>query len=81
MLGVRGKMKPISNKISSVIIAPRREHSRKPDEARDRIVGLLGDKPRIELFARQKCDGWDVFGNEVKESITLPSETMGDKHL
>jgi N6-adenosine-specific RNA methylase IME4 len=42
-----------------------REHSRKPDEVRDRIVQLCGDLPRIELFARNKTDGWDVWGNEI----------------
>ena len=42
-----------------------REHSRKPDEVRDRIVELFGDIPRIELFARQTCEGWDCWGNEV----------------
>ncbi len=48
-----------------------REHSQKPDEVRSRIVDLCGDTPRIELFARQKFDGWDVYGNEVSESINL----------
>ena len=41
------------------------EHSRKPDEIRERIVKLCGDLPRIELFARQHEDGWDCWGNEV----------------
>ena len=41
------------------------EHSRKPDTVRKRIVELVGDLPRIELFAREKPDGWDVWGNEV----------------
>ena len=58
-------MKPVSNKVSSVIISERREHSRKPDEIRDKIVELFGDIPRIELFARQESPGWDVWGNEV----------------
>ena len=71
LMGIKGKMKPISNKVSSVVIAPRREHSRKPDEVRERIVELFGDLPRIELFARQKTEGWDVFGNEVEGSIEL----------
>ena len=31
----------------------------------DRIVELMGDLPRIELFARQHADGWDCWGNEV----------------
>ena len=46
-------------------IFPLREHSRKPDEIRDAIVELVGDLPRIELFARQRFDGWDAWGNEV----------------
>ena len=46
-------------------MSERREHSRKPDRIRADIVKLMGDVPRIELFARQKFDGWDVWGNEV----------------
>ena len=65
LMGVKGKMKPISNTVSSCIISPRREHSRKPDEVRERIVELFGDIPRIELFARQHAEGWDCWGNEV----------------
>lgn len=66
MLGTRGKvMKPISNCVSSVIISPRREHSRKPDEARDRIVELYGKIPRIELFAREKIRGWNSWGDQL----------------
>ena len=47
------------------------KHSQKPDEVRKRIVELMGDLPRIELFAREKTEGWDVFGNEVEGSIKL----------
>lgn len=65
LLGVRGRMKPISNAVSSVIIAPRQEHSRKPNEARQRIVQLFGDVLRIELFARASAPGWHVAGNGV----------------
>ena len=71
LMGIKGRMKPASNSVSSVVIAPRREHSKKPDEIRDRIVTLFGDIPRIELFARQKTDGWDVWGNEVESDISL----------
>lgn len=46
-----------------------REHSRKPDEFRDEIVKLVGDLPRIELFARQRVKGWDAWGNEVPDSM------------
>ena len=49
----------------------KRKHSQKPDDIRNRIVKLVGDLPRIELFARQKTEGWDVWGNEVLSDITL----------
>lgn len=71
LIGKKGKPKIIDNTISSVIISPRREHSRKPDEIHDKIVQLCGDVPRIELFARQAVAGWDVWGNEVNNSINL----------
>ena len=47
--------------------------SPKPQEARERIVQLMGDVPRIELFARQKTPGWDVGGNEVESDIEMES--------
>jgi site-specific DNA-methyltransferase (adenine-specific) len=61
----RGKVKPIRHNVRQLVEAIRYNHSQKPDEVRDRIVQLMGDLPRIELFARQKVDGWDVWGNEV----------------
>jgi site-specific DNA-methyltransferase (adenine-specific) len=70
----------ISNCVSSIIISEKREHSRKPDEARERIVELLGDKPRIELFARQKAEGWDIWGNELKNSIDLTKLRRKRRH-
>lgn len=54
-----------NHKIRSLIQSPREQHSKKPDEIRNRIVSLVGDVPRIELFARDKFDGWDYWGNEV----------------
>ena len=41
------------------------EHSRKPEEIKKRIIILMGDLPRIELFARQKTPGWDCIGNDI----------------
>jgi N6-adenosine-specific RNA methylase IME4 len=41
------------------------KHIRKPDEVRERIVELMGDLPRIELFARESNKGWDVWGDEL----------------
>ena len=57
--------------VRAYIESPRLEHSKKPDEIRDRIVELLGDLPRVELFARQKTEGWDAWGNEVGSSLEL----------
>lgn len=37
------------------------------------LLSLMGDQPRVELFARQKTPGWDVWGNEVDCTITLPA--------
>lgn len=67
LIGIKGKPGKIikSNKASSCIISERREHSRKPDEVRERITELVGQVPKIELFARQSADGWDCWGNEV----------------
>nr|DAW28097.1 MAG TPA: N6 adenosine methyltransferase subunit [Caudoviricetes sp.] len=49
-----------------IIESPVQAHSVKPDEARRRIVELLGDIPRIELFARQRTPGWDAWGDELE---------------
>lgn len=65
LIGIKGKPKRVSKSVSQVIIEKPREHSRKPDCVRDRIVELMGDIPRIELFARQYAEGWDCCGNEV----------------
>lgn len=66
LLATRGKiLERRSHSVKSVIISHIEQHSKKPDEARDRIVTLFGNIPRIELFARQYADGWDCWGNEV----------------
>ncbi|AFY39911.1 MT-A70 family protein [[Leptolyngbya] sp. PCC 7376] len=66
LLGVRGKgLKRKSAKVHQIIEAPIRRHSEKPPETRERIVELVGDRPRIELFARETVDGWDSWGDEL----------------
>ena len=74
------KGKPITRHardIPQVLISSRGKHSEKPDEIRKRIVRLFGEVDRLELFARQGStenifEGWDVFGNEVDNSIEIP---------
>ena len=42
-------------------------------------IELAGDLPRVELFARQKAPGWDVWGNEVDSDLSLtPQETVSE---
>lgn len=65
LFAIKGKPVRQSAAVRQFIEAPVREHSRKPDEARDRLVELMGDVPRIELFARTAFPGWDAWGNEV----------------
>jgi len=78
LLATKGKISRQSKSVKQVILSQRQEHSKKPDEVRNRIVQLMGDLPRIELFARQKTEGWDVWGNEVESDIDL-SQHMGGK--
>jgi N6-adenosine-specific RNA methylase IME4 len=66
LVATRGRSKPTKRGAGGVglIVAPRRDHSRKPDEVYERIERLVAG-PYIELFARQKRPGWDAWGNEV----------------
>lgn len=65
LLATKGKPKRFSKAVKQLVISERREHSRKPDRIRNDIVELCGDVSRIELFARQKVEGWDSYGNEI----------------
>ena len=65
LIGTKGKPKRQSMSVHQIVYEPIREHSRKPDIIRNKIVDLCGDLPRIELFAREKVNGWDCWGNEV----------------
>jgi len=62
------------NTISSVLMSPRGEHSSKPKEVRSIITKIFGNKPRIEIFARERVPGWDAIGYDIdgldiKESL------------
>ena len=65
LLATKGNPKRLSKNVEQFILSPRRKHSQKPDEIRDRIVQLCGDLPRIELFARTRCKGWDSHGDQL----------------
>lgn len=74
LLGTKGRPKRMDATIRQVVVSHVEEHSKKPQEVRDRIIRLLGDVPRIELFARRKTEGFDVWGNEVESDIILKQE-------
>lgn len=81
LLGIKGRMKPVSNSVSEVIIEPhpRNEdgmiiHSRKPAIVRDKIVELFGDLPRVEMFSRESAPGWDTWGNECEQHVCIPQQ-------
>ena len=78
LLATKGHPKRQAADIHQFIISPIEAHSKKPDETRDKIVALMGDRPRVELFARQTPPGWDVWGNEVEPTAGLWSRWPED---
>jgi N6-adenosine-specific RNA methylase IME4 len=66
LLARRGKaMKPAVDDVSSVIVSPRREHSRKPEAVRTRISRMYPTARKVELFCRESAEGWETWGNQV----------------
>lgn len=63
--GFKASERVKSHRVHQIVEAPFSGHSRKPPEVRERIVELLGDAPRVELFARERAPGWDAWGDEI----------------
>lgn len=77
LLATRGKgLKRLDKSVRRLIISRIREHSRKPDEVYPRVQQLWGDVTRLEMFARYKHPGWDVWGNEVESDVEIAKEIM-----
>jgi site-specific DNA-methyltransferase (adenine-specific) len=55
----------VNNKVRALVESPRTIHSKKPNEVRNRITDLFGDVHKIELFAREKVNGWDCWGDQA----------------
>lgn len=64
LLGTRGDPKRISQSVRQLIVAPLREHSRKPDEFFAGVEALVPG-PYLDLFGRQSRTGWSCWGNEA----------------
>ena len=68
----RGRGLPVlDHGIRKEFFAPKREHSRKPDEVPGWLTDLYGDVPRLEMFARTEREGWDSWGNETAKFNNL----------
>ena len=65
LIATKGSIERKDAGISQIIYEPKEEHSKKPAIVRDKIIQLVGDLPRIELFARQETRGWKVWGNQI----------------
>lgn len=72
LLGKRGNgLKPAVNTVSSAVLTPLQEHSRKPEVVHERINQLYPDANKLELFARRAAPGWSIWGNQVESDIQL----------
>jgi N6-adenosine-specific RNA methylase IME4 len=79
LLSTKGKPKRINCDVRQLIYYPVMEHSKKPPVTRKRIIKLVGDLPRIELFARESTPGWDVWGNEVESTVDIFEDVDQEK--
>lgn len=68
LLGRIGKYQRANTGVRQILLHRKLKHSQKPDEIRNRIIRLIGDLPRIELFARNKFHKWDFWGNGIKNT-------------
>lgn len=89
LMARRGRVYPQSRAVRGLVISPREEHSKKPSEVRALITKLVGEMPRIELFARHRAEGWDSWGLEAPlvceilppeglETVDLEEEVVED---
>ena len=74
LIATKGKPQRASASVANLTIAPLTRHSAKPPIVRDKIVELMGDLPRIELFARNQTKGWGVWGND--EELNKPINNL-----
>ena len=65
LLATKGSPKKANRTVRQLVRAERTQHSRKPDIVRERINTLFGPVLKLELFAREKNEGWDVWGDEI----------------
>lgn len=57
--------------VRQLVSESRTTHSTKPDEVRQRIVQMFPTQSRLEMFSRQKVEGWDAWGNEIESDVVI----------
>lgn len=72
----KGRPQKLHNEaVPNVILAPKREHSQKPEAIQEYIESMYPGTKRLEMFARASRPGWEAWGNEVdkySEQSALP---------
>lgn len=76
LIATKGKPRRKSKTVSQLIFSPQEKHSKKPDITRDLIVELMGDLPRLEMFAR-KYTWMGCLGNEVNSTVDILNREDG----
>ena len=71
IIAIKGKPHVASHSVRAYQELKVSKHSAKPAKFRDLIIELCGDLPRLEMFARETAPGWDVFGDEAPNSISI----------
>lgn len=71
LFGTRGKAPVLYNRQINYGIFPLQDHSHKPEEIH-KIVERVSPPDYLELFARRRQPGWDVWGNEIDSDIVIP---------
>ena len=80
LLGRHGSPRRKAKNLVDVILAPVREHSRKPEEAYERAEAYV-EGPRLDLFARQRRPGWDAWGDQLDMFPPAPHNDVGQREL
>ena len=71
LLGTKGKAPILFNAQMNWGVFPLQDHSHKPEEIH-KIIERCSPGPYLELFARRRQPGWDVWGNEIESDIDIP---------
>lgn len=79
VLGRRGRPERAAKDVFEIILAARRQHSRKPDEAYRRIERYCAG-PRLDLFSRERRDGWIPHGDEIELFAPKPAPRRNSFH-